>query len=82
MVDANQVKQALQKLKQINWLYKDVHEDSVDEAAKQVIEMVSSTSSTMLEKATTDEINAFQAYTIRNLDKSYQHSLTSSSTRF
>ena len=69
LVDVNQVKQALHKLKQINWLYKNVHKDSVDEAAKQVIEVVSSTSSTMLEKATADEIDAFQAYTIRNLDK-------------
>ena len=69
LVDVNQVKQALLKLKQINWLYTDVDDDSVDEAAKKVIEVVSNTSSTMLEKATTDEIDAFQAYTIRNLDK-------------
>ena len=69
LVDVNQVKHALTKLKQINRFYKDVDDDSVDEAAKQVIEVVRSTSSTMLEKATKDEIDAFQAYTIRNLDK-------------
>ena len=56
-------------MKQTNWLYIDVHDDSVNEPAKKVIEMVSNTSSTMLEKATADEIDAIQAYTIRNLDK-------------
>ena len=34
LVDVNQVKQALHKLKWNNWLYKGVHDDSVDEAAK------------------------------------------------
>ena len=68
-VDVNQVKQALHKFKQINWLYKGVHDSSVDEAAKQIIELFSSTTTTMKEKATTEEIVAFQSYTIRNLDK-------------
>ena len=62
-------KQALRKLKQVSLLYKDVHDDSVDEAAKQVIEVVSSATSTMLKKATMDEIDVFRSYTIRNLDK-------------
>ena len=59
------------KLKEINWLYQNVHNNSVDEAAKKVIEVVimSSTSSTMLEKATAEEIDLFEAYTIRNLDE-------------
>ena len=35
---------------------------------KQVIEVVNNTSSTMLEKATKDNIASFQAFTIRNLD--------------
>ena len=69
LVDVNQIKQALRKLKPINWLYKRVHDDSVDEAAKQVFEVVSSTTSTMLDKATTNDIDVFQSYTIRNLDK-------------
>ena len=41
---------------------------SVDEAAKQVIEVISNTSSTMVEKASASDIAAFQAYTIRSLD--------------
>ena len=52
----------------INWLYKNVDDESVDEAAKQVVEVISNTSSTMLEKATKEDIVGFQAYTIRNLD--------------
>ena len=43
-------------------------DDSVDEAAKRVIEVTNGTSSTMLEKATDDDIAGFQAFTIRNLD--------------
>ena len=69
LVDFNRVKWALLKLKEINWLYQDVHDNSVDEASKKVIEVVSSTSITMLEKATAKEIDVFQAYIIRNLDK-------------
>ena len=62
------VKVAINKLKEINCLYKDITDDSVDEAAKQVIEVVNNTSSTMLEKATKDDIASFQAFIIRNLD--------------
>ena len=68
LVNVNHVKVAINKLKEINWLYKDITDDSVDEAAKQVIEVVNNTSSTMLEKATKDDIASFQAFTIRNLD--------------
>ena len=38
LVNVNHVKVAINKLKEINWLYKDITDDSVDEAAKQVIE--------------------------------------------
>ena len=68
LVDVNRVKAAIQKLKESNWLYKEVDDDSVDEAAKKVIEVTNGTSSTMLEKAIDDDIAGFQAFTIRNLD--------------
>ena len=68
LVDVNRVKAAIQKLKESNWLYKEVDDDSVDEAAKKVIEVTNGTTSTMLEKATDDDIAGFQAFTIRNLD--------------
>ena len=68
LVNVNQIKTAVQKLTEINWLYKNVDDESVDEAAKQVVEVINNTSSTMLEKPTKEDIVGFQAYTIRNLD--------------
>ena len=68
--NVNHVKVAINILKEINWLYKDITDDSVDEAAKQVIEVVNNTSSTMLEKATKDDIASFQAFTIRVFSRS------------
>ena len=56
------------KTKKISWLYKDVDVESVDEAVKRVVEVTNSASSTMLQKASTDDIAGFQAYTIRSLD--------------
>ena len=68
LVDVNRVKTALQKLKEINWLYKGINSDSVDDTAQHVIEVTNSATSIMLEKATSEEVAGFQAYTIRNLD--------------
>ena len=68
LVDVNQVKAAIQKLKDINRLYSEVTDKSVDEAAKQVVEVTNNTTSTMLEKASENEIAGFQSFTIRNLD--------------
>ena len=68
LVDVNAVKTAIKRLREINWLYREVHDESVDEAAKQVIEVTKNTSSTMLEKASDNDIAGFQAFTIRNLD--------------
>ena len=68
LVNVNQIKTAVEKLTEINWLYKNVDDESVDEAAKHVVEVVNNTSSTMLEKATKEDIVGFQSYTIRNLD--------------
>ena len=54
------VDKVIQKLKDINWIYKDTDVDSVDDATKEV-----TTDSTMLEKATKEEIVGFQMFTIR-----------------
>ena len=59
--------EAVRKLREINWLYKEVDDDSIDTTLKEVIEAVSSTTITMLEKATDDDIAGFQSYTIRTL---------------
>ncbi|KAL5457558.1 hypothetical protein EMCRGX_G034829 [Ephydatia muelleri] len=69
LVDVNAVKLAIQKLKEINWLYKNVDDASLDEAAKNIVEVVDQASSIMLEKASTDDVAALQAYTIRSLDQ-------------
>ena len=67
LVNVRLVKAAVHKLKQINWLYKDVDPDSVDDATKKVVEVINNTSSKMLEKATKEDIAGFQSYTIRNM---------------
>ena len=68
LVNVDLIKTAVRKLTETNWLYKGLDDNSVDEAAKQVIEVTNNTSSTMVEKASTDDIAFFQAYTIRSLD--------------
>ena len=62
LVNVDLMKIAAQKLKETNWLYKNVDDKSVDETAKQVIEVTNNTSSTMVEKASESDIAAFQAY--------------------
>ena len=73
LVDIN-VKAAFVKLKEINWLYKNVDDKSLEDATKKVVETIDTTSSTMIEKATKEDIAMFQSYTIRSLDQ--QHSIT------
>ena len=68
LVNVKDVKAAVEKLKEINFLYSTVDHQSVDDAAKNIIEVVNNTTSHMLEKATESDIAGFQAYTIRNLD--------------
>ncbi len=68
LVDVNRVKAAIRKLRESNCLYRDVSDESVDEAAKRVIEVANNATSSMLEKATAEDIAGFQAFTIRNLD--------------
>ena len=41
LVNVDLVKIAAQKLKETNWLYKGLDDKSVEEAAKQVIEVIS-----------------------------------------
>ena len=67
LVNVN-VKTAVRKLKEINWLYSEVDDDSVVDALKQVIEVVNSATSTMVDKADDNDVVGFQAFTIRNLE--------------
>uniref|UniRef100_A0A1X7VKH2 Uncharacterized protein n=1 Tax=Amphimedon queenslandica TaxID=400682 RepID=A0A1X7VKH2_AMPQE len=68
LVDVNKIKAALRKLKEINWLYRNVDDDSIDESSKNVIQVVSNTTCKMLEKANDQDLEGLLAYTIRNLD--------------
>ena len=68
IVDVSAVKVAIEKLKEINWLYKGVDNTSTDDVAKQVIETADSATSTMLVKASKEDVSAFQSYAIRTLN--------------
>ena len=50
-------------------MYKNIDDQSLDDAAKKVVEVVDKASSKMLEKASVDDIAALQSYTIRSLDQ-------------
>ena len=68
LVDVNRVKAALLKLKEINWLYGNVDDDTIDASSKEVIEVVSNTTCKMFEKATKADVQGLQAFTINKLD--------------
>ena len=69
IVDVDNVRHAVEKLRETNWLYRTVDEDSVDEATKKTIEVVSLASNPILERASVDDIDGVQAYTIRKMDQ-------------
>ena len=69
IVDVDNVRHAVDKLRETNWLYGTVDEDSVDETTKKTIEVVSIASNPILERASVDDINGLQAYTIRKMDQ-------------
>ena len=58
-------------MKETNWLYKNNDENSVYDAANFAIEVVSSTSSTLIKKATKADIAELEAYTICRMDESF-----------
>ena len=62
-------KTAIHILKKTNWFHVDVDDASVDEAARKIIEVMGNASSTMLEKASVDDIKGLQAFTVRKLSK-------------
>ena len=68
LVNINNLRAAITKLKDINWLYSSVDDSSLDEVARQVIEVSNDTTSTLIEEATPEDIASFQSYTIRGLD--------------
>ena len=69
LVNVDHIREAVAKLHEINPLYKGIDDDSVDSATRKVIEVISKTSSTMLEKASKADIAGLQCYTIKNTDQ-------------
>ena len=69
LMNVDQVKAAVQKLRFLNWLYANVNDSSIDDASQRIVECVSNTSSKMLVKASAEDVSSFQAYTIRRLDQ-------------
>ena len=68
LVSLDKLKAAVRKLKATNWLYVNVRESSLNEASRHVVETVSETTSTMLEKVSSDEVSSYQSYTVRQLN--------------
>ena len=68
IVDVSAVRTAIRKLREINWLYKEVADTSINEVAQQVIETADSATSTMLVKASEEDVSSFQSYTIGSLN--------------
>ena len=68
LVDVKQVQAAYEKLKDINWLYTNLNDESLDEVSKKVVEVANSATSTMVEEATDEDILGFQSYTIQNMN--------------
>ena len=64
LVDVDSVRKAVEKLKDTNWLYRNVDENSIDEPTKKALEVVNSTTSSVLERASEDDVRGLQAYTI------------------
>ena len=67
-VDVSDIKRAVKKLKETNWLYKNIDESSVDDAAKNTNEVVNSTTSSLIERCSSADIAKLEAYTIRSMD--------------
>ena len=60
LIDICALTDALRKLKDINWVYTDSEEASLDGAARRIIECVRDTNSTMLHKVSDDDVSSYQ----------------------
>ena len=69
LVNVDNVKQAVLKLKETNIFYKTISDSAVDDATKKTIEAISNVNTTLLEKSTKEDIDGLQAYTIRRMDE-------------
>uniref|UniRef100_A0A1X7U7L4 Uncharacterized protein n=1 Tax=Amphimedon queenslandica TaxID=400682 RepID=A0A1X7U7L4_AMPQE len=63
LVDVDKVQVAYEKQKDINWLYKNLVNEFLDDVAKTVVETANSATSTMVKEATDEDIPGFQSCT-------------------
>ena len=68
LVNVNHIKIAMSTLRCCNWLYRGIPEECINETTKHIIEVTNNATAKMLEKVSPEEVDSFQAYTIRNLD--------------
>ena len=66
-VNVNALRASLRKLKEINWLYKQVPSDCTDDVARQVVETADSTTSTMIVKANKEDVASYNSYTMNEV---------------
>jgi len=69
LVDVNHIKRAVNQLKETNWIYQNIDQDSVDDAVKKAVEVVNNSTSSLIKKATGTDLAELEAYTIRRLDE-------------
>ena len=69
LINIDNVRKVVEKLKNTNWLYSNVDQSSINETAKKTIEAVSDTTSSVLERASEDDVHGLQAYTIQKMDQ-------------
>ena len=69
LIDICALRDSLRKLKDMNWVYANIDEASLDDAARRIIECVSDTSSTMLHKVSDNHVSSYPSCTIRRLDQ-------------
>ena len=61
LVNVSNIRVAIKKLKEIDWLYKNIDNTSLDRANNEIIESALKTTSTMVIKAAENDLSTFQS---------------------
>ena len=59
IANVNELRASLRKLEKINWLYKQVPSDCIDDVARQVVETVDTTTRNMIVKACKEDVASY-----------------------
>ena len=71
LINVEELKATLRKLRDINWLYTDVGENSLDDASRCIIENVSNT---MLKRVSAEDVSSYQSYNLSTVFQSVRGS--------